>query len=88
MRRGSVGIGGELRQIGVMQTKAERNWTAQIVTASGHEGLKPHFRALENEIRRVLARVDDPRDVRTYLESLRMTSETWYQVNEPYLHRR
>lgn len=55
----------------------ERNWTAQIVIASSHGGLRPHFRRLEEEILRVLARIDDPRDVMRYLTVLRGASKDW-----------
>ena len=64
-------------RIGVMQTKAERNWTAQVVIASAHAGLRPYCALLEAEIRRVLARVDDPRVVRAYLKYLREESQKW-----------
>lgn len=60
-----------------MKTPVERNWTAQIVIASDHAGLKPYFKALENEILRVLARVDDPRLVRQYLDTITGCSKGW-----------
>lgn len=60
-----------------MATAVERNWTAQVVIASDHAGLKPHFKALEGEILHVLARVDDPRDVKRYLADLREHSKRW-----------
>lgn len=44
-----------------------RNWTAHIVISSDHAGLRPYFKLLEAEILRVLARIDDPRDVKRYL---------------------
>jgi len=60
-----------------MATEVERNWTANIVIASAHAGLKPHFAALEAEILRVLARVDDPKMVRGYLRYLVERSEDY-----------
>jgi len=71
---------GEIEIVSVMQTKAERNWTAQIVIASAHAGLRPYCALLEAEIRRVLARVDDPRVVRAYLKYLREESQKWFFV--------
>ena len=58
-------------------TASDRNWTAQIVIASSHGGLRPHFRRLEEEMLHVLARVDDPRDVMRYLAVLRSASKDW-----------
>jgi hypothetical protein len=60
-----------------MAIEVERNWTAQIVIASDHAGLKPVFRAFEGEMFRVLARVDDPRAVVRYLKVLRGASRDW-----------
>ena len=65
------------RIVGVMETGVERTWTAHIVIASSHAGLAPHFRRLEEEILRVLARVDDPREVREYLKALKWASLMW-----------
>lgn len=47
--------------------RPERNWTAHVVISSDHAGLRPYFKLLEAEIVRVLARIDDPRDVKRYL---------------------
>ena len=69
-----------------MATEVERTWTAQVVLASEHAGLAPMFKALEHEMLRVLARVDDPRDVREYLLAMRRTSDAWLKVNAPNLH--
>lgn len=55
------------RIIGVMENRAERNWTAQIVISSDHAGLRPYFKLLEAKLLRVLARIDDPRDVKRFL---------------------
>lgn len=65
-----------------MATEVERNWTAQIVIASDHSGLRPEFKSLENEMRRVLARVDDAREVLRYLRQLRASSEIWLVMHE------
>jgi hypothetical protein len=53
-----------------MGTDHEYSYTAHIVIASEHAGLSPVFKAFENEMYRVLARVDDPREVRNYLQAL------------------
>jgi hypothetical protein len=63
-----------------MTTRAERNWTAQIVIASDHAGLKPEFRALENEMYKALSRVDEPREVKHYLMAMRRASREWRQI--------
>lgn len=60
-----------------MKTGGDRNWTAQIVISSDHAGLRPHFKRLEAEVMHVLARVDDPRDVRDYLDMMIMRSKVW-----------
>lgn len=65
-----------------MATEVQRNWTAQIVIASDHAGLRPEFKSLENEMFRVLARVDDPREVMRYLRQLRASSEMWMAIHE------
>lgn len=63
----------------VMATDIERNWTAHLVLSSEHAGLRPHFKALEDEIYRVLARIDDPREVRHYLQTIREVSRMWLE---------
>ena len=65
-----------------MAIASERNWTAHVVIASDHAGLKPQFKRLEAEIYRVLARLDDPRQVRRYLTKLFEVSEAWLSVYE------
>jgi hypothetical protein len=60
-----------------MATPYERNWTAHLVIASDHAGLRPYFRELETEMLRVLARVDDPREVREYIRALKWASLMW-----------
>lgn len=60
-----------------MKALIERNWTAHLVISSEHAGLKPYFKALEDEMYRVLARVDDPRKIREYLMYLRRASAGW-----------
>lgn len=64
-----------------MATEVERNWTAHLVISSEHAGLKPYFQALENEMRRVLARVDDPREVREYIDMLIWRSREWFAIH-------
>lgn len=65
-----------------MATPTERNWTAHLVISTEHAGLRPHFKALEAELYRVLARCDDPRDVMYYLKELRMASGGWLGRHE------
>lgn len=68
-----------------MATDVERNWTAHVVLSSEHAGLKPLFKAFENEMYRVLARVNDPNEVRQYLFGLIGQSRdwlTWYGQHE------
>jgi len=64
-----------------MATRAERNWTAHIVISSEHAGLRQHFKALEDELYRALARIDDPHVVRAYVQTLRRVSEGWREVD-------
>lgn len=67
----------DLRVVGVMKTGGDRNWTAQIVLSSEHAGLRPYFKQLEAELMHVLARLDDPKDVRNYLRDMRNESRVW-----------
>jgi hypothetical protein len=60
-----------------MATSDARNWRANVVIASSHAGLRPGFKRLEDEIYRALARMDDPRDVRDYLNRMIHASEQW-----------
>ena len=60
-----------------MSTPTERNWTAHLVISSEHAGLGPYFKELEFTMYKVLARVDDPRHVRYYLERMRDASRQW-----------
>lgn len=61
-----------------MKTGGDRNWTAQIVLSSEHAGLRPHFKSLEAELMHVLARLDDPHDVREYLVWIKKSSKAWF----------
>jgi hypothetical protein len=70
------------RIVGVMATEVERNWTAHLVISCEHAGLRPHFKALETELFRVLARVDDPREVMRYLRQLCLSSEMWMSIHQ------
>jgi len=65
------------RITGVMSTPTERNWTAHVVLSCEHAGLRPYFKELEAELYHVLARVDDPRMVKDYLQVLRERSKAW-----------
>lgn len=62
-----------------MVAREERNWTAHLVLSSEHFGLRPYFKALEDEMYRVLARVDEPHGVREYLAQLGCSSRDWLQ---------
>jgi len=68
-----------------METGGDRTWTAHIVIASEHAGLRPYFKRLEEEILHVLARVDDPRDVKLFIEALETYSEMWLREHEAWL---
>jgi len=68
-----------------MATEVERSWTAQIVLASEHAGLAPMFKTLEHEMLRVLARVDDPKQVREYLTAMKHRSEEWIERHQHLL---
>ena len=74
----------EDRIASVMETGGDRTWTAHIVIASSHAGLAPYFRRLEEELLRVLARIDGPRDVRAYLQAMRLHSEEYFRSNHRY----
>lgn len=71
--------------VSVMDAGPERSWTAQIVIACEHAGLKQDFKHLESEIYRVLARVDDPREVRNYLKAMKHRSEEWIERHQHLL---
>jgi hypothetical protein len=60
-----------------MSIPTERNWTAHVVISCEHAGLQPYFKQLEAELYHVLARIDDPRDVKDYLQVLRERSKAW-----------
>ncbi len=64
-----------------MATEVGRNWTAHIVIASEHAGLKPYFKGLEGEMYHALARINDPRKVVDYLRWLRGASAHWLEIN-------
>lgn len=48
-----------------------------IVLGCDHAGLKQPFQKLENEIRRALGRIEDPRMVAKYLDTLQGASMAW-----------
>jgi len=60
-----------------MEKPDVRNWTANIVIAFDDYPLKDFGRALEDEIRFVLARIDDPLEVVDYINFLRRESEVF-----------
>ena len=63
-----------------MEIVRARNWTAHLVISSEHAGLRAYFQRLEDEMYRVMAHIDDPREVRDYLEVLRERSKAWAAV--------
>lgn len=65
-----------------MENTTERNWTAHLVISSEHAGLRPYFKALEAEMYRVLARLDDPRAVCMYVEWMRGQSGWWLNLHK------
>ena len=67
-----------------MSTPTERNWTAHLLISSEHAGLAPSFKELEAAMYKVLARVDEPRHVRYYLERMREASRQWLREYEAY----
>lgn len=71
-----------------MATKWQRNWTAQIVIASEHAGLRPIFKRLENELYHALAHMDEPTQVREYIMALRVASMEWREANSFQLSRK
>lgn len=71
-----------------MDTRAERNWTAHVVISSDHAGLRPYFKLLEAEILRVLARTDDPRDVKRFLVDLVQHSRRYSEGTDRPLYRK
>ena len=73
MTRGPRG----LRITSEMAIQWHRNWTASIVVSCEHAGLRPWFKSFEAELYRVLARVDDAREVREYLAYLGGASRDW-----------
>lgn len=63
-----------------MSNPDERNWTANIVISFDDPMLKVQGRALEDEIRAVLARVDSPGAVAQYLYFMMLMSVDWYST--------
>lgn len=63
-----------------MTSKQERTWTAHIVIAFDDQYLNRHGRALEDEMRVVFARVDNPDDAADYAIALREASAGWYRA--------
>lgn len=53
-----------------MSTSSDRPWRCTITIASEHAGLKPYFAALENSLYACLSEIDDPRQVRDFIEEL------------------
>lgn len=50
-----------------MSPRRDRPWTAHIVMATEHAGLKPYFQKLEDALYGCLSELDDPRHVRDFL---------------------
>jgi hypothetical protein len=62
-----------------MATLPEPQFTASIVISSEHAGLRPHFKGLEHEIYRVLARVHGPAAAGAYAMHMIRASRQWHQ---------
>jgi hypothetical protein len=59
-----------------------------VVVSCEHAGLRPYFKGLEDEIYRVLARIDEPKEVVAYLSALWNTSREWFELAEQFLSRK
>jgi hypothetical protein len=68
-----------------MATSGNREWKASIVISSEHVGLRPHFKLLESELYRALARIEDPRKVTDYLRWMIGASANWVEINADVL---
>ena len=53
-----------------------------------HAGLRPVFKAFENELYHALARIDEPTQVREYIMALRIASLEWREANSFKLSRK
>lgn len=65
----------------VMANSEDRTWTAHIVISFSDPMLNVYGRALEDEIRHVLARLDDQKDVCAYLENEALASAMYRQAH-------
>jgi len=61
-----------------MATPADNRWKAILGMSSDHAGINQELGRLRAELYRVLARIDDARDVRDYLEAMRRESGIWF----------
>ena len=71
-----------------MATRTDNRWKAIVTLASDHGGIGPELQKLENEIIRVLARLDDPRKVRDYVQFLRLESRRLCEMRPGWLDRK
>lgn len=55
-----------------------------IALSSDHAGIASELKKLEREMYRVIARIDDARAVRNYLETMREHSEDWLTAHPHY----
>lgn len=48
-----------------------------VVLSCDHAGLRPVFQRFEDEMRRRLDRIDDPREMLRYINVIRAASQRW-----------
>ncbi len=52
-----------------------------IVLQCDHAGLQPLYQKLEDEMRRVIASMDEPRQMRDYVDMLMWRSREWFTTH-------
>jgi hypothetical protein len=63
-----------------MTTTQKPRIPSMVVLSCDHAGLQPHFQRLEDEIRRTIATIDDPKVVVAYLHCLWTASQEWIEL--------
>lgn len=58
----------------------DNRWKVTLGMSSDHAGINIELGFLRTEMYRVLARIDDPRRVRDYIERLRWRSREWFAI--------
>ncbi len=67
-----------------MATRVDNRWKAILGMSSDHAGINQELGRFRNELYRALARIEDPRDVRDYLNCLEDYSRSWMAGLERY----